>query len=165
MEFIPTIEKRHRLPYLALVMVFNAYVSPQEQAPISASVHTLITQELREVSSEALLVHLFDGQELLWSVDEHVESVQHYLRRRSAKNGLRFPRLFEAALSLELAERCRATGDMIRCRESVSLAVEKHPGHLRLQEFEQQLDVQSPIRWRDVLLPPSEQPQAVEAQA
>lgn len=165
MEFIPTIEKRHRLPYLALVMVFNAYVSPQEQTPISASVHALITQELREVSSEALLVHLFDGQELLWSVDEHVEAVQHYLRRRSAKNGLRFPRLFEAALSLELAERCRATGDMIRCRESVSLAVENHPGHLRLQEFEQQLDVQSPIRWRDVLLPPPEQPQAVEAQA
>lgn len=165
MEFIPTIERRHRLPYLALVVVFNAYVSPRQQAPISAAVHTLITQELGEVSSEALLVHLLDGQELPWSVDEHTQAIQQYLRRRSARNGLRFPRLFEAALSLELAERYRATGNMTCCRESVALAVENHPGHLRLREFEQQLDVQNPIRWREVLLPPPEQPQAVEAHA
>lgn len=161
MEFIPTLERRLRLPYLALVVVFNAYVSPQEQAPISSAVYALITQELGEVSSEALVVHLLNGQELPWSVDEHAQAVQHYLRRRSAKNGLRFSRLFEAALILELAERCRARGDMARCRESVALAVENHPGHLRLQDLEQQLDVQSPIRWRDVLLPPPEQPQAV----
>lgn len=158
MEFIPTTERRLRLPYLALVVVFNAYVSPQEQAPISAAVHGLITQELGEISSEALLVHLLVGQELPWSVDEHAQAVQHYLRRRSAKNGLRVSRVFEAALTLELAERCRATGDMDRCRESVALAVENHPSHLRLQELEQQLDVQPPIRWRDVLLPPPEQP-------
>lgn len=165
MEFIPTIERRHRLPYLALIVGFNAYVSPQEQAPISAAVHALIAQELVEVSSEALLVHLLDGQDLPWSVDEHAQAVQHYLRRRGAKNGLRFPRLFEAALSLELAERCRATGDMARCRESVALAVENHPGHLRLQELEQQLNLQSPIRWRDVLLPLPEQRETVEAHA
>ena len=71
----------------------------------------------------------------------------------------------EAALILELAERCRATGDMTRCRESVALAVENHPGHPRLQEFEQKLDVLFPIRWRDLLLPPPEQTQAVKEQA
>lgn len=165
MEFVPTIERRLRLPYLALVVVFNACVSPQEQAPISAAVNGLISQELGEISSEALLVHLLVGQELPWSVDEHAQAVQHYLRRRSAKNGLRVPRLFEAAMTLELAERYRATGDMTRCKESVALAVENHPGHLRLQELEQQLDVRPPILWRDVLLPTQEQPQSGEAQA
>jgi len=164
-EFIPSLERRLRLPYLALIVVFNAYVSPQEQAPVSSEVCALITQELGEVSSEALVAHLLLGQELPWSVDEHAQAVQHYLRRRSAKNGMRFSRLFEAALILELAERCRATGDMTRCREIVALAVENHPGHPRLQEFEQKLDVLFPIRWRDLLLPPPEQTQAVKEQA
>ena len=42
---------------------------------------------------------------------------------------------------------------------------ENHPGHPRLQEFEQKLDVLFPIRWRDLLLPPPEQTQAVKEQA
>ena len=61
--------------YLALIVVFNAYVSPQEQAPVSSEVCALITQELGEVSSEALVAHLLLGQELPWSVDEHAQAV------------------------------------------------------------------------------------------
>ena len=153
MELMPAIEKHHRRPYLALVVAFNSHVSPQQQAPISAAVQVLISQELGEICPEALLVHLLDGQELPCSVEEHSQAIQDYLRRRNAKNGVRFPRLFEAAMSLELAERCRSTGDMARCREYVALAVENHPGHPRLQALERQLDVQSPICWGDVLLP------------
>jgi hypothetical protein len=152
MDMLPGIERRLRLPYLALTVLFNAYAAEADQAPISQAVQTLIGQELGEPSSESLVVHLLVGQAVPWPVEEHAKVIQQYLRRRSSKTGLRFPRLFEAGLALELAERYRQAGDMARARESVALAVENHPGHAGIRELEQQLDIEVPIRWGDALL-------------
>lgn len=156
MDMLPGIERRLRLPYLALAVLFNAFAADADQAPISQAVQTLIRQELGEPGAESLVVHLLYGQVVPWPVEQHAEVIQQYLRRRSSKNGLRFPRLFEAALALELAERYRQTGDIDRVRESVAVAVENHPGHAGLRELEQQLDLAVPIRWGDALLPAQE---------
>jgi len=78
------------------------------------------------------------------------------MKRRAAADGLRFPRLFETAISLELAERLRFAGDMDGCRAVVALAVENHPGHAGLLEAETTLQSEIPIRWRDVMLPSKE---------
>lgn len=45
------------------------------------------------------------------------------------------------------------------CREMVTLAVENHPGHLKILELETSLQFSIPIFWHDVLLPAAEQPQ------
>ncbi|MCS0708565.1 hypothetical protein ACFOY5_08145 [Massilia aurea] len=153
--FIPKIEKRLRRPYLALHALFNLCVADQVATP--AGIVTLIQAELDEPSSEALIAYALFTQTVPWVLEVHRSTLQNYLRRRSAANGLRFPRLFEAALALELAERLRDAGDMEGCRSIVALAVENHPGCLRLLEFEANFQPTVSITWRDVLLPPVEQ--------
>ena len=117
------------------------------------------TEELGEPSSEVVVAHALSGQPVTWSLKTHRGVLNTYLRRRAATNGLRFPRLFEVALTLELAERLRGLGDMDGCREVVTLAVENHPGHTGLLTAEAKIVPDVPISWRDIMLPPVEAPQ------
>lgn len=158
-EFVPRLEKRLRLPYLAVHVLFNMHVARQDLAEMPPAIEALIQEELGEPSSEALIAHALSGQTVPWSLETHRAALNTYLRRRAAANGLRFPRLFEAALALELAERLRGSGDMEACREIVALAVENHPGHPGLLEAETNLLPAAPIRWRDIMLPAAEEGQ------
>ncbi len=157
------LEKRLRRPYLALHALFNLHVAAQDVAPTPAQVAALIEQELDEPCSEALISHALCDQPVGWPLDIHQAALDTYRRRRGASNGLRFPRLFEAALALDLAERHRSSGNMKECRATVASAVENHPGHPGLQEFESGLRTDAEIRWRKVLLPPPEQTQQPSA--
>lgn len=152
-EFVPCLEKRLRLPYLAMHVLFNRYVARQDLAPMPPAIEKLMQEELGEVSSESLIAHALFGQTVPWSLEAHRGALNTYLRRRATVNGLRFPRLFEAALVLELAERLRCVGDMEGCREVVALAVENHPGHTGLMEAEANILPDVPIIWRDIMLP------------
>ena len=158
-EFVPRLEKRLRLPYLALHALFNMHVARQDFAEMPSAIETLIQEELGEPSSEALIAHALSGQTVSWSLEAHRAWLNTYLRRRAAANGLRLPRLFEAALALELAERLRGVGDMEGCRGVVALAVENHPGHSGLLGAEANLLPAVPISWRDIMLPAAEEPQ------
>lgn len=151
-DFVPTLERRLRLPYLALHVAFNGHVAEQDRAPVPPPVDALIEQELVEAGSEALLTHTLLDQVAPWPVDHHSQALDSYLRRRSAKSGIRFPKVIEAALVLDLAERHRAAGNMDACRTTVALAVENYPGHAGLQDLERRLEANAPIRWRVVLL-------------
>lgn len=162
-EFVPRLEKRLRLPYLALHALFNMHVAKQDSAEMSSAIEALIEQELGEPSSEALITHALSGQTVPWSLNIHQAAIHSYLRRRAAANGLRFPRIFEAAMTLELANRYRCAGDMEGCQAMMALAVENHPGHPGLLEFETNLQPTVPISWRDVMLPAAEQPQQQSA--
>jgi hypothetical protein len=158
-EFVPKLKKHLRLPYLALHALFNLYVSERDSATTPAAIETLIQQELDEPSPEALIAYALFSQTAPWSLDVHQSTLQTYFRRRSAASGLRFPRLFEAAVALELAERLRNAGDMESCRDVVALAVENHPGNPELMELETNLQPTVPIIWRDVMLPSAEKSQ------
>lgn len=158
-EVVPRLEKRLRLPYLALHALFNMHVAKQNLAAMPSAIEALIQEELGEPSSEALIAHALAGQTVQWPLEVHREALKTYLRRRAAANGLRFPRLFEAAIALDLAERLRCAGDMEGCRRVVALAVENNPGHTRLLEGERNLMPAVQISWRDVMLPSAEQPQ------
>lgn len=162
-EIVPRLEKRLRLPYLALHALFNVHVAKQDLAAMPSAIEALIQEELGETSSEALIAHALAGQTVQWSLEVHRRALNTYLRRRAAANGLRFHRLFEAAIALELAERLRCAGDMEGCRAVVALAVENHPGHTGLLDAETNLLPAIPISWRDVMLPSAEQPQQQSA--
>jgi hypothetical protein len=161
-EYVPKLKKHLRRPYLALHALFNGHVAERDAAATPAAIEKLVEQELDEPSSEAMIAHALFSQTVPWSLGVHHSTLQSYLRRRGAATGLRFPRLFEAALALELAERLRGAGDMEGCSGLVALAVENHPGHPGLLEFERNLQPNIPIIWRDILLP-AEQPQQQSA--
>lgn len=162
-EIIPRLEKRLRLPYLALYALFNMHVARQDRAEMSPPIEALIQKELRKPSSEALVTHALSGQTVPWPLETHRALWDTYLRRRSAANGLRFPRLFEAALTLELAERFRDLGDMDGCRGVVAMAVENHPGHTGLLAAEAKILPDVPISWRDIMLSATEEVQTPSA--
>lgn len=158
-EAVPRLEKRLRLPYLALHALFNMHVAVQDSAATPSAIERLIQVELGEPSSESLIAHALSGQIVPWPLKVHQTALDDYLRRRAAPNGLRIPRLFEAALAFELAERLRQADEMEECQATVALAVENHPGHPGLLEFETNLQATVPIRWRDVMLPVAKQHQ------
>lgn len=157
-EFAANTQKPLRLPYLALHFLFNWHVSENDSAATSPAIKTLIEKELGEPSSESLIAHVLSGQVIDWPLEVHRRTLDGYLRRRAAASGLRFPRIFEAGITLDLADRYRLDGDMDACKAMVALAVENHPGHAGLLEFERNFQAESPIRWRDVMLPAPKQP-------
>ena len=155
-EFVPEIKTNMRLPYLALHELFNTFVSAENRAPMPAVIEELIRKDFAKPSSEALITYAIAGQVVGWPLEVHREALDTYFKRRGKPSGLRFPRLFEAAVSLDLAERYRLAGDMDNCRFMVALAVESHPGHQRLLQLETELDPQVPIQGSNILLPPPE---------
>jgi len=155
--FIPHLNKRLRLPYLALFALFNMHVPAKDSFATPAVVEKLIQDELGEPSSEALISYALSGNVIPWSLEVHRTALRTYLRRRTTKNGLRFPRLFEAAITLELAERLRCNGEVEDSREFVSLAVENYPGHSGLLQFEEKFQTSISINWRDVMMPPKQE--------
>lgn len=156
-EFAASLKKPIQRPYLALYALFNLYLPEHEKMPMSPSLRALVEKELDVPGPEAMISFALYGQAIPWSLQSHQEAVDTYFRRRASASGIRFPRLFDAAITLELAERYRKAGDMDRCRAMVALAVENHPGHAGLLGFEAQIDPEASIRWHDVLLP-QEQP-------
>lgn len=145
-----------RLPYLALYALFNMVVSAEQQAPVSYRLEKLIHEDLSQPSPEALLVHTVAGKVPGWTLEIHDQTIRSYIKGRGSPSGLRFPRFYEAAVSLDLAERYRVANDMVNCRRLVALAVEGHPGHQRLIELEASIDPDTPIHGADVLLPRSD---------
>jgi hypothetical protein len=152
-DFAANLKKPLRRPYLALHALFNLYLPEHGKVPMSPALQVLAERDLDEPSPEALLSFAIYGQTISWPLESHQEAVDAYFRRRMSVSGVRFPRLFDAAITLELAERYREAGDMVRCREMVALAVENHPGQSGLLGLEERLDPTVPINWRDVLLP------------
>ena len=145
-----------RLPYLALYALFNMMVARELKVPVSEGLEKLMRQDLSQPSPEALLLHTVTGKVPGWTLEVHDQTIESYFKRRGRPSGLRFPRFYEAAVTLDLAERYRIEGDILNCRRLVALAVESHPGHQRLVELEARIDLDTPIRGSDVLLPRSE---------
>lgn len=155
-EIVPALEKHLRRPYLTLHVLFNLSVVPDLQAPTPTDIDALLKSELNEPCVEMLLAHLFASSQVTWKIEEHQAALDSYIARRSKKNGLRLPRLFEAALYLELAERHRTAGAVEACLEAIAYAVENHPGLAKLLDLERTFQPSAAIAWRDVLLPPAE---------
>lgn len=154
--FAPSLKKSLRLPYLALHTLFNKTVKKHDSIEFTSTIIKLIDNELMQPSSESLVVYAVLQQVVPWALEKHEEVLQTYLRRRTSKNGLRFPRLFEAAIFLELAERFRCAGAFESCQSIVALAVENQPGHSILLELEKNLHAETTLCWRDIMLPNQE---------
>jgi hypothetical protein len=144
------VEKRR--PYLALLVMFNA-VAGEKAIPRSASVEALIQKDLGAPCAEALVALAFFGEVPECSLEDHCSTFQNYRRRRGEKSGIRFPRLFEAAVALDLAERYRSAGLFERTKEVVAEAADDYPEHTELRRLVGVVAEDVPLRWREVLLP------------
>lgn len=152
-EAMPTMKIEWRLPYIALYCLYNRLVRTEDRTPNADQVLEPLEKELLLPSSESMMVHLVLDVIPSWDISTHRKIHDAYFKTRHRKKGLRAPRVFEAGVSLALAERCRLANDVIQARELISLAVENSPGNAALRRLEEGFNGEISINWRTLLLP------------
>ncbi|MBA5686337.1 hypothetical protein [Rugamonas apoptosis] len=141
-----------RRPYWVMLVLFNS-IAKEKSVPISGAFNKLMDRDFKTVSAESLLLHAYLSQAVDCTIEEQFQTFQRYKKRRGNAGGIRFPRLFEAAIGLELAERYRALGQYERFRETATLTADDYPEHLELRASLKSLSNDVPISWPDILLP------------
>lgn len=157
LELAPSMKAAQRLPYLALTALFNA-IAGEKAVALSKTSTRLIDQELGKASIESILVCAILRGISDWSIETYLSTFNEYKRQRKNKNGIRYPRLFEAAIALDIAERYRAAGEIEQCKALVTEAADDYPDHVELRSFADSLQTEEPIIWNDVLLPRQNSP-------
>ncbi|KII13688.1 hypothetical protein [Phaeobacter sp. S60] len=147
----PQAKKELKPALYVLYVAYNAVAPEIAQRPdwrLFMEKHAAIAEE---PSGDVLIGRTLLGSTDGWSLSKHQEAYDQYWRERATKSGLHAPRLFEAAAALVLAERYRLYGNDELYRKLIAEAVECHPEHLGLREFETQLKTSKPIDWRKIL--------------
>lgn len=146
--------KRDRHAMAVLHILFNISVPEECRSPNCDTVHEALQQYLDTLSAEALvlLCYAIDPAEL-WDLQVHREGHDDFFKKRSKPSGLQVPRLFEAAISLTLAERYRSVGDIEQSRALLAFAVNNYPGHAGLLAAEHSFMGDEALSWRKILLP------------
>jgi hypothetical protein len=101
---------------------------------------------------EILVLHCLARTTPSWTIAQQEAILEEYLRKRSKKSGLRFPRRFDAAMLLELAERYRLAGQWPNTARQLAMAAENFPEFPQLRALLANGDPHSPITWNTVLL-------------
>jgi hypothetical protein len=143
---------KHKPALLGLYILFNKIIAPDKRMPNFDRLVTQYAGITDSPSSEILVVRTILNLLSGWTIEIHRAAYDLYFRERSTPSGLQAPRVFEAAMSLSLAERYRFAGGETAAREMVSRAVEIFPGHQVLQDLEREFSISSPINWRTILL-------------
>ena len=156
---VPGLKLDEKRPYVALYILYHLVIGSIEEP--AAHAFTLKYKELLDPPSpESLAAHLIDRQMPDWPIEAHHAAVKAYMKGR--KSGLRLPRLFEAAMLLDIAERYRQAKLEVRAKELLAEAVETWPGNAQLLAFEAAWKTDQPIVWEITLLPPWVAPASVE---
>ena len=149
----PNMNPDQRKPFLALCILFKALVSPKSQPNGDMKLDKKYIDEIKSPSPEAMLVHLLLDSVPEWTVEVHQQVYSEYLGICGRKNGLKAPPSLVAGCALELAERYRIAGDVDSSLKLIASAVENYPGHGPLISLENTFDPETPINWRETLLP------------
>lgn len=151
-----------RRPYLALLVLFNAIAGSMAVGHTKA-IELLIQSELSDPSPEALVTLAFFSKLPQWTIEAHEKALEDYFKQRGQKSGLRLPRLFEAAVTFELAEHNRAGGHAARAHELVVMASDNYPDHERLRNCAENFVGEAGLNWRLILLP--EKPVTIDGES
>ncbi len=151
---VPELTACRRRSMIALYILFNEHVSSDQRRPRYGEFLATYAADFDSPSIESLLLHTIFGNDTSWAIEQIEEVRNSYLEQRHWKKGLTFGLLFDAAITLSLAEMHRTAGNDTRARELVAAAVEDAPGYTAIWEFEKICGEKVPsINWRSILLP------------
>ena len=140
------------LPYLVLHILFNRFAR-EKSVPLSREQEVRIDRLTATPGPELLVAFAELGKEPPWMIEQHQAALVSYQRKRGRGNGFRVPRLFEAAMALELAERLRKTGRWSEALELIKGAADDYPEHQALRAFAGTASADCVIAWEVVLRP------------
>lgn len=146
---------KQRLPMLTLYYIWHLHTPAAYHRPNWKDCLNAYVEDFKVPSIECMLAHLLADHQPEWSLEQFQKMYDAYFRQRYNKDGLAFGPLFEAALTLDLADLYRQCGSEAHARELVTEAVENNPGDRRLLNFEQIVNEQPmpAISWSKILLP------------
>jgi hypothetical protein len=143
--------RNERLPYWAIYAIFDSIAGSKSLA-LSSRLDKLSDTDFEQPSIEMLLVYAYFSQALTCSLEEHKSLFENYKKKRGNKSGIRFPRLFEAAIGLELAERYRLAGDLELWKQTALLAADDYPENEKLRDWVRKMTSDDVVSWGDILL-------------
>ena len=143
--------KAERLPYWVMSTIFNSIVGSKSTL-VDKKLERLMSEDLKQASVETLLLYACFRSPLECSIEEHARIFQGYKKKRGSKTGMHLPRLFEAAIGLELAERYRLLGDLGIVKQTVLLVADDYPDNVKLREWVRVANFSEAIRWNEILL-------------
>lgn len=153
-RLIPKATKTHKPAMVALHVLFNCFVREEDRTNGYAEFRQKYGEELTPLSNEALLARTICRSTSVWSIEDHQRAHDTYFRQRARPNGVHAPRTFDAAISLELAERYRKAEQLEGARRLIAIAVENYPSHNPLLEMEKKFTGDDSIDWETIIFSP-----------
>jgi hypothetical protein len=157
-ELIPDASTSDRLPLIATYYIFNALVRPEDRVENAGTFEKPYLATLNPPSLEGLAVRFALGRDAEWTADELAELHATYYRRKYKPNRLQLPPIYEAALSLSLAEAFRRSGNLSEATACIETARDNLPAMKVLLGLDAQLSdtPDLPVSWTKILLPATE---------
>jgi hypothetical protein len=152
-EMLPEIDLRSRRPLISLYCIYNKIVPAENKSTRSEALIQHYNDELTAPTSESLVTHHILGMTPHWSIDQHREVHDYYYDHRNGGKSFRAPALFEAGVSLELAERYRSSGDSENARSLLEFVADNFPFFNSLQHLERDFDPGKSIESYNLLKP------------
>lgn len=148
---LPTMKAKSRRAFLTIYIAFNNLFVPEARNVNAQAVIARWEHIFDEPSIEALFLHSITDPPT-WDIAEHANVLDTHICSRSKKSGYHFPRLFDASMSLQLAERYRQAGLHEEAAQRLKLASENFPEYSRMRARAVEGDLTHPISWEKLLL-------------
>ena len=142
-----------RRPFLALYFIYNRLILRDNPMENFGNISEVYASEVERPSVEFAFVHLLSDSCPDWPLENHHKVHDDYFRNKRVKDAFRVPRVLEAALSLQLAERYRIAGETEQAKKLVAVSLENCPGHTGLLHSEEEFDPNTPIDWTQIVPP------------
>lgn len=142
---------------LGLHALYNLRIADEYRTPGLDTFLERHGEEAARPGPHSITVALVLGATDDWPLDVHQKALDDYFLQRPRPKGLHAPRMIEAAMCLDLAEKYRLADALDDARAAITLAVDAHPANGELRALEAAFDPTTEIVWWKVLLPSADQ--------
>lgn len=154
---IDSLHTEDKKSFIALYILYNYFIDQAQKIENSKEFSERHQNILFTPSATALIVHHIVNETPKWDLQTHYDCLITYFKERDNKLKFRCPKIFEAGMLLQLAERFRKFGDYAKSIYLIEMAVENYPEHNSLRQFEIDYKLENQeISWNRILLPPKE---------
>lgn len=144
---------KNRRPYVAITVIAKMFLPTDFHAKNQDRLIEKWGNILENPSIESLLVHALCKTPPAWPHSVHESIIMEHLRLRSKKSGFSFPRRFDAAMILALAERYRVEGAWENAQTYLQCACEEFPEFQELRDLMNRSNPTTDLHFDGVLFP------------
>lgn len=152
-EKITSLKEEDRRAFVALYILYYACTKTDKKEKHRKFIENH-EKEILTPCNAGLIVNLLLRLNLYPDLQVSHDYLIKYFKERDHKLTIRFPKIFETGIILQLAERYRRNNDKKKAIELIEMAVENYPGNPLLRQFEEDYKSEPQvIDWEKVLLP------------